>query len=262
MEEYRARILDYLFEFLKENRALNKRLQEKFLLNSFDEKESVPINVVKLLYEVANTQSQPNLDNLGPFFKYAYHNEDQLDTAHSFINFLNKYTGIKNPIKGDIECNYHNLFLCLKMIPGWGPKTAALFTKNIWYIHKKQPLIEYKIWNDIPNEIKGNDKLFLPVDRVIQEIFKKIDIKGKAYSFQKINNILQSKYEGDQMEVWDDLWFWGYISQNSKGIIDGNNRNYGFNENKYLMLPESDKSGNTIDEIKVKVNEFIKICGV
>jgi hypothetical protein len=58
-----------------------------------------------------------------------------------------------------------------------------------------------------------------------------------------------------QMEIWDDLWFWGFITQNGSG----DQREFVWNENKYWVIKESDKSLEMVMEIKRKATEFLDI---
>ena len=57
------------------------------------------------------------------------------------------------------------------------------------------------------------------------------------------------------MEVWDDLWFWGFITQNGSG----DQREFVWNENKYWAIKETDKSFEMVMEIKAKAIEFLDI---
>lgn len=56
----------------------------------------------------------------------------------------------------------------------------------------------------------------LPVDTVIKHIFKRIN--GTEMNFDSINNFLiNGGYRSNEkMLIWDDLWFWGFITQNAQ----------------------------------------------
>ena len=108
-------------------------------------------------------------------------------------------------------------------------------------------------WSD-GYEIASSDEFYLPVDVVIISIFEKLD-PDKSWHFENINKILKENYKGRQIELWDDLWFWGFITQ--KGT--GDNRKFEWNENKYWALEETDKNEATIAEIRNKANEFLDI---
>ena len=111
-----------------------------------------------------------------------------------------------------------------------------------------------KIWNDVPKTVEQNDEFFLPVDAVIISIFKKLDSSTK-WDFDKINSKLKKVYTESEIEVWDDLWFWGFITQNGTG----ENRNFEWNLNKYWALKESDKTKLQIKTIERKAEIFLKL---
>jgi hypothetical protein len=165
----------------------------------------------------------------------------------SMRNFIEK-------INPNSLLNYDSLYNGLKNQNGWGKKTAALFSKSIYHLHNGDYSENLKIWDDVPKTIANNDSFYLPVDAVIIAIFKKID-SSINWDFDKINKTLKSKYNGSEIEVWDDLWFWGFITQNGSG----NNRVFEWNENKYWVLKESDKEKLKIEEIKNKCHEFLEI---
>jgi hypothetical protein len=137
---------------------------------------------------------------------------------------------------------------------GWGKKTAALFSKTIFHLHNGNYSNSLTIWKDVPKSINSDDNFYLPVDAVIISIFNKLN-NIKKWNFDNINATLKAKYIGQQIEVWDDLWFWGFITQNGSG----DNRAFEWNENKYWVLKESDKNIEMINEIKNKTEMFLKI---
>ena len=180
-----------------------------------------------------------------------------------FQHLLNIKVGIY-----DNEQPYLRLFEILKdKNRGWGPKTSALLLKNIYQIHnyKNEEMKRLAFWSDAP-ELKKTDRLMLPVDAVIEFIFQN-QIEAyhwKSNHFVKINDFLFKRFSNN-MEVWDDLWFWGFITQRNTIIKDKNGRNKSirkaekFNEGKYWSLIYAPKDERTIDEIKKKCEEFVKI---
>ena len=64
------------------------------------------------------------------------------------------------------------------------------------------------------------------------------------WTFDKINRILSKNYTGDEIEVWDDLWFWGFITQ--KG--SDSNRSFEWNEDKYWSLLHTPKDKQSINQ--------------
>lgn len=236
--------IEKLFKFISDNRKYNKALQERYyrsiILPYKDEKEKI----ISLLYHIANTQSQPKIDKLSEFYKSIITEENSLKSFQEFVGKINPNG--KN--------NFESVYIGMLNQKGWGPKTSALISKSIFHLHNGQYSENLKIWNDVPKLIDENDIFYLPVDAVIIAIFKKLDNSIK-WDFNKINKTLEAKYKGQQIEVWDDLWFWGFITQNGSG----DNRAFEWNENKYWVLKESDKDKIKIEEIKNKCQEFLEI---
>ena len=142
----------------------------------------------------------------------------------------------------------------MKNQKGWGAKTAALFTKSIFHLHNGYYSVKLKIWEDVPNTIELSDDFYLPVDSVIIAVFNKLD-NAKRWNYNNVNKILKDNFKGQEIEVWDDLWFWGFITQKGSGAV----RKFEWNENKYWALKESDKDYKMIEEIKEKSNEFLRL---
>lgn len=111
-----------------------------------------------------------------------------------------------------------------------------------------------KIWDDVPLTLEKTDDFYLPVDSVIIGIFKKIEYNRK-WNFDNINSTIKKYYHGHDIEVWDNLWFWGFITQNGSG----DNRQFEWNLNKYWALQETDKAPLKIVEIKDKAELFLNI---
>ena len=238
--------LNKIHKFLCENRQYNKELQEKYYLSWVCPYEKTSDKVISILYKVANTQSQPKINYLADFFKKIHDDRSSLDSFSSFSNYIGN---TKNK-----DANYITLFNNLKSVNGWGAKTSALFVKNIYYMHSNNYSTKLRFWSDTPNTIKDNDTLLLPVDIVISEIFNKID-NTKKWDFKTLNNILREHYTGDDIAVWDDLWFWGFVTQQGSG----KDRLFGWNENKYWILEASIKDVDKISEIKDKSIDFLKL---
>jgi hypothetical protein len=81
-----------------------------------------------------------------------------------------------------------DLFATLSSISGWGPKTAALFLRNLALIQLTSDLRE-KFWTDLDD--LDMQAIRLPVDKVIHAIFSKLIVsKDPTYrlnGFDKIN---------------------------------------------------------------------------
>jgi len=234
--------IEKLYTFLKENRQFNKQVQEGFIKSCIAvDGLTTEQKVLNLLYGVVNTQSQPKMDKIGKFFKNIYENKSKLATYNSFSEAI-------NPKK---ETNA-TLFQLLKDCPGWGLKTAALFVKTIYLIHNDTTYDEYKFWG---NSLPTNLELKLPVDTVITHIFKEYFHDNNYKSdFDGINEFFSKKHtENDDSIIWDELWFWGFITQK----IENNKRvSNEFNENKFWCLPYVEKDTVNINE---KAKYFLKL---
>lgn len=236
--------LNILFNFLIENRSYNKNLQERFYKTVIKPYDDLQEKIVALLYNIANTQSKPKIDNLALFYKNTYHKIESLNSFESFVKYINP--------SGDL--NYKSLYEGMKNQPGWGRKTAALFTKTIFHLHNGHYDENLLLWSDAPKILTNTDKLYLPVDSVIISIFKAIEPAIK-WDFDNVNKQLSKYYSGSDIEVWDDLWFWGFITQ----IGSGDNRKFGWNLNKYWSIKDSSKDENIITEIKTKSQRFLAL---
>lgn len=237
--------LDEILKFLKENKKYNKQLQKRYALSTVSCKNSKFDKVIALLYDTVNTQSQPKIDKLAVFFQKAYENKNAFNSFHSFIKFLDD----------DYEINkndpFETLFKALTKEDGWGDKTSALFVKNIINYHHEKYWGELKIWDDVP-PLTG--KVYLPVDSVIIAIFNRLDVAHKPkWNFKTINKEFQDNFSSEDIILFDDLWFWGFITQ--KG---SEKRIFKFNKNKYWIIKESRKDEDTIKEIRKKSVCFLK----
>ena len=233
--------LDRLYDFLINHRQYNKELQEKYYKSVLSWHENTASKVCSMLYRVANTQSQPKIDELSKFYRFLHEDMDALGSFNSFVY----------RISNNSSSTYQNLFEGLRTKNGWGPKTSALFVKSILHIHNNKYDPKLNIWPDAPSSIADNDRIFLPVDTVIIEIFKRLD--NQNWSFSSINTLLHSYYSGDQIEVWDDLWFWGFITQK----IENNARIVEWNPNKYWSLEYSNKSHESIKQVEQLSKVFL-----
>lgn len=235
-------ILDRIYRFLLENRRYNRDLQERYYQGILLPRTSVKEKVVSLLYEVVNTQSMPRITNTSKFFMDLYGSGRTLNTFHDFLDYL-----------GEDSVTYASLFSGLRKQIGWGDKTASLFVKSIYHTHNKLYDERLTLWEDVPKEVSANDSFYLPVDTVILEIFK--EIGGSRWTFTSINALLKKYYQGDQIEVWDDLWFWGYFTQK----VSNGTRSLQWNPEKYWAYSCSDKSPEVIAEIEGQARAFISM---
>lgn len=237
--------LENIFNFLIENRNYNKEFQTRYYTSILTPQNNKADKIITLLYHTASTQSQPKIDNLAEFYKKIYKKTDLLNSFSEFIEVIDP-NGLQTK-------NYKGLYNAMKNQDGWGEKTSALFTKCIFHLHNNEYPKDLRIWNDAPADLKNDDTFYLPVDIVITTIFKSIQLKN--WNFKNINKVIEKNYQGRDIEVWDDLWFWGFVTQIGTGV----NRKMGWNLNKYWNLRESDKNPKMIAEIKNKAQQFLHI---
>lgn len=234
--------LKKIYRFLKANRKYNYQVQKAFYHECVCPYKTPSDKAKSLLFHILNTQSRPKIDKVAMFWQSVLSDRNKLSSFTAFT----KAIGIKKNDKG----SFANLFFALKKQPGWGVKTAALFVKAIYHLHNGK-YKKYAFWKDIPELLDG-DILYLPVDTVINHLFEKISSK-KTRSFSSINHTLQTIYKGKEMEIWDDLWFWGFITQRTR---NGKRRIIEFNNAKYWALQHTNKEIKNISEIKNKAKEF------
>ncbi len=240
--------LEKLFVFLKNNRKYNKNLQIRYYNSIIEPQTNTFEKIVSLLYHIANTQSQPKIDNLATFYQKIYFHKELLNSFNGFLSVINENSNTTT------NSSYKELFDGMKNQKGWGDKTSALFTKTIYHLHNNEYPEKLKIWNDAPINLESNDLFYLPVDTVIIAIFKKLD-NNENWTFNRINTTIKKHYSGKDIEIWDDLWFWGFITQ----VGSGKNREMKWNLNKYWTLRESDKNQESVSEIQRKSEIFLSL---
>ena len=242
----------YLFLNLEENRKFNRELQNSFYKSVFLPYTNIEDKVISLLYHVANTQSQPKINELASFFEHVISRKDRLSTFEGLIDVLK-------------ESSSHNskdqtLFNLLDGQKGWGPKTAALFAKCIFQIHSNN-YYEFNLWHEFDlNKFIEKNGIMLPVDSVIKFIFDQLKLEigfKKAVNFESINNFLRDDFTYSNFEVWDDLWFWGYFTQYIEK--ESKERVFKWNVEKYWVNPFTNKNPAIVNTIEEKANEFIEL---
>jgi hypothetical protein len=235
--------LTKIYSFLKASRKYNKIVQIGDYNSSMLPYADTFDKVYALLYNIHNSQSQLKMDTAAEFYKNIACKKNNLISFKNLLKTLGATD--KTPV------SYKSLFELLKAQNSWGDKTAALFVKAVYNIHAGYSK-QLVFWQDAPVILAANDELYLPVDAVIYFIFEQLG-KPCSHTFSGINNYIKTNLPNSDFEVWDDLWFWGFITQ--KG--GGKNRTMEFNEAKYWNLLHTPKDNKTIAEIKVLSKEFI-----
>ncbi len=243
--------LSLLFDFLQKNSDYNRRVRkveyEKALLGC----EAVEDKIRSLSVFVFNTQAFPKLDLLLPFVKSI----KAITTMKGFLEQLIenvphlKETEVCNSAGKPAKVNYDNLFKALVHQKGWGEKTAALFCKIIYDIHANHSHLTF--WEDAPQTLADKDVLYLPVDEVIKQVFN--EIEPYNWDFAGVNREIARDWSGKDLLLWDDLWFWGFITQkikHSQRITD-------YNEAKFITLQGI--ATKDFEKTRAKAMEFIEI---
>ena len=234
-----------IFQFLTDNRDWNQHFQDyeyrRRLAYCAAEPNPRQARLQELLRGTAATQSMPSMRLLSPFWQCL--NEFEAKGINSMEAFTEHLAITKSQPEVLVEATrpLERLYMELKKREGWGGKTAALFVKNVIRIH--QGPVKFHFWKDASKLCRGSlndDCVYLPVDRVIEEIFRALGMKRPT--FKKINELLHTHYDSDEMIVWDDLWFWGFFTQvvvkpknpkNSDGKETPSKRLMKWNEEKF-----------------------------
>lgn len=74
------------------------------------------------------------------------------------------------------------------------------------------------------------------------------------FQVAKVGSIQHANKHLD-IEVWDDLWFWGFVTQKGSGP----DRKLQWNPNKYWSLEHSNKNGNVIKAVERRAKNFLTI---
>ncbi len=246
------RPLNFLFAFLQQHHHWSRELQrrESFqALAPFPGTKDAAKRLFSVLHGIANTQSQPKMGNLGPFWRqlHGFISRNPAPSRLTFTEHLEK--SVNQSPKG--ERPWERLFNALRAQSGWGDKTSALFVKTALRIHSDPTQLHF--WNDTDNgAIDPRDRLYVPVDAVIRVIFDELGVFAKP-DFKKINSFLAAHYLPGEMLIWDDLWFWGFFTQE----VHDETRVLRWNSDKFWCT----KSSPFADEHKVEVlaAEFLKI---
>ncbi len=226
-----------IFEFLKRNTKWNEAFQSDEYRRELRHCRSAKERLTQLLHSTVNSQTKANMTFLGDFWRSLHvAKRDSVDSLFKFTAHLES----QHPPKVAGIGPWDRLFHALKAQRGWGDKTAALFVKSTIRIHRGPQRLHF--WTDAHRLATApitSDKVYLPVDAVIKHVFKEIGFERP--DFWPINRGLLATYSPEDILVWDDLWFWGFFTQSSKG----GNRTPGWNSDKYWGQLGSQKEEET-----------------
>jgi hypothetical protein len=200
--------LDKIFNFLKENKNWNANYQTQEYNWNLAHLETPRQRLLSLLHIAVNSQGFPRMGDIAKFWR-ALHEKlpDEKITPLTFTEILEQITAIP---KMEYE-PWNRMFHALRVQSGWGKKAAALFIKSSLQVNKMgQKECFWK--NDTIEFLSSADRIYLPVDTVIQYIFANLGLL-KRVDFESINDLLHLHYCTHDMFIWDDLWFWGFFTQ-------------------------------------------------
>jgi hypothetical protein len=259
--------LSKMLVFLEENHKYNRSVQLASIRSSLLPFDSNKSKIKSLMMDVGQTQFRQKLDSASDLWKAIDITDHDFDSVLDLVNFLTVLSGLETSDLSN-KSIAEDLFMCLINTSGFGPKTAALFVKDLAMIHMVDNKIGYSEENlsflkDGDKLTDGNPKIFLPVDSVIQHVFTHnfCNLEAKpSNAFYLINKHLIDFMEANdvplsKMIYWDDLWYWGFITQRGSG----DKRKTEFNEGKYRSLKTSTQK--EFSEVKVAADKFIQILG-
>lgn len=262
-----------IFKFLEKNNAWNREFQDAGYRLDLGYASCLPNakaeRLKTLLSKTLNTQSQPKMTSQAKFWQLMAQNQKCFSSIESFVSMLEIQAEINNESqRKHWRVNIANgiwerMFDALREQSAWGPKTAALFVKNVVNIHRRNQQLSF--WDDAPVKFAKNDRIYLPVDKVIIAIFEALNLKRAT--FEGINNYLTSDcgFGPDEMIVWDDLWYWGFFTQKNSKKIDettqaNGGRSFEWNADKFWCQYSSPKD--KVAEVEKLAEEFLSILGV
>lgn len=231
--ELRGR-LDAIFEFLVRNRQINEKVQHAAYRQDILPWPDTGSKLWSLLHSKAHTQSAPKLDVLMPTWKNLHQNYDAFKQVRSVGELNEALWTLVKPADERGRANkpvFEEMWTSLKAVAGFGEKTAALFVKSIIEIHTlpiNRDLCFLSAFTVDPQET-----MKVPVDKVIIHIFECLGAPKE--NFTSINGMIEQSglRLAERPTLWDDLWFWGFITQLNEKVAGRVTR---INEPKFLSI--------------------------
>ena len=247
--------IDRLYQFLEMHHKWNIEFQAGEYSRYLTHCETPKQRLITLLHMVAHTQSQPKLAPLANFWRHleGVGWEHEIPSIEGLTIAIEK---VGSPSTSHVG-PWDRLFHALNSVDGWGPKTSALFVKALIGLHRTEHANLHCIQDVAAHQvIADSDRVYLPVDAVIRRVFNTPGMQKLGKTFYPINTALQKIYTPEQMLVWDDLWFWGFFTQNSSTA----DRTIGWNEARFWGQLSSPKA--KILEVQTLCNKFLQIVNV
>jgi hypothetical protein len=196
------------------------------------------------------------MNKLADCWKRLYENRekaDQLATIGDLAEFFSSKIAANDPPKKPRQyTEIERLWRALKGVPGWGEKTAALFVKSLIEIHCFQENDDLHFLCDF--QVPRDARPCVPVDAVIRHIFTQHLADEECSTFTQINQVLQKSSSSYQdLVIWDDLWFWGFITQR----VRNNVRRTEINMPKFWSLRHAPYG--EAENVETAANKFVSI---
>jgi hypothetical protein len=251
-----SRRLDRAFSFLQENTKYNQIIQNRTYRDWLCPCANVADSLSSLLFSNVTTQPLPKLDHLSHCWKKLHlhrHELGDVTDIGGLASWISKYLLEKQTVDpGYTVDEFKRLWVVLKNVNGWGEKTAALFIKSLINIHVDPANKDLRFLRHF--KISNLVQPYLPVDKVIKHIFEHHFASRGSLSFTGINKELWARYSSTRdLIVWDELWFWGFITQRSRAST----RITELNMSKFWAIRHA--PGDLENEVEDKAHEFIKI---
>jgi len=223
-----------IFEFLIHYRHFNEAVQHAAYRQDVLPWPETGSKLRSLLHSKAHTQSSPKLDVLMPTWKQLHQNYDAFKKVRSPSDLNEALWTLAKPNITRDSANrpvFEEMWTALEKAAGFGAKTAALFVKSIVEIHTLPINQDLRFLPSFSSD--PQDRFKIPVDTVIEHIFGCLG--APSTNFTSINTLISESglFFPERPTLWDDLWFWGFITQMS-GIETG--RTTCINEPKFWSI--------------------------
>lgn len=247
-----SEILTNIFDFLARNRSFNCQVQHVAYAQSLRQWGNTYTKIAALLHAVAGTQAIGSLDGLAKTWKRLHENQKvfkEVKSADQLAIALKLLIRPTNQKITETKGTYEAMWAALSRADGFGPKTAALFVKAILDVHTVEINTDLRFLDT--SQLSPSEYVYVPVDSVITYIFQLIT--GENMNFHAINEVIRGSGLRDSFQptLWDDLWFWGFITQHG----GGENRRLAVNESKFWSIFGAPK--HQWNEISTAAEEFI-----
>lgn len=246
--------LRHVFDFLVEHSHYNRETQRKYYEANLRAWEDNGNKLRSLLHATSGTQARGSLDGLAETWKRLHLHGQAFDQIRTLDQLVDALKLLEPPVKRarprptyPLDAMWHSL----SRAQGFGDKTAALFVKALVDVHTLEINNDLRFLDDF--RVDAQDVIRVPVDSVITYIFRLIT--GRTLKFATINEIIRRSglHRESEATIWDDLWFWGFITQHG----GGESRQLAVNEAKFWSILGSPKK--QWSEIRLAAEKFIGI---